>query len=111
MVERPGPHLDPGTAGTGRRRLPNRRDSRIETLEVAGQTSPPALASAPRLAGQSGVSLAALAKSVGRAPNASTTPGSLDHLNAGSQPTSALGAALDLLVAHEPRPDGAPSGE
>ncbi len=60
---------------------------------------------------QYGVPIAALAKSVGRAPNSSTMPGSLDQLNAGSQPTSALGAALDLLIAHEPRADGEPSSE
>ncbi len=58
---------------------------------------------------QYGVPLTALAKSVSRAPNASTMPGSLDQLNAGSQPASPIGAALDLLMAHEPRPNGEPS--
>ena len=60
---------------------------------------------------QYGVPVAALAKSVGRIPNAAATPGLLNQLTAGSLPTSALGAALDLLIEHEPRPDGEPSGE
>ena len=119
-----------------RARLPNRRPSHVETLEVGGQvitacvgfdpaTDQPCevflnggkegsqfdamLADAATIisvALQYGVPLNALAKSVGRAPNAPTMPGSLDQLNAGSQPTSAIGAALDLLIAHEPFPDG-----
>ncbi len=117
-------------------RLPNRRPSHVETLEVDGQvitacvgfdpaTGQPRevflnggkegsqfdamLADAATIisvALQYGVPVAALAKSVGRVPNAPTTPDSLDQLNAGSQPTSALGAALDLLIARAPRPDG-----
>ena len=58
---------------------------------------------------QYGVPVAALDKSVGRAPDLSTTPGSIDQLNASSQPASPIGAALDLLMAHEPRPNGAPA--
>ncbi len=118
-----------------RARLPNRRPSHLETLEVDGQvitacvgfdpvTDQPRevflnggkegsqvdamLADAATIisvALQYGVPLDALAKSVGRIPNAAATPGSLDQLSAGSQPTSALGAALDLLIEHEPRPD------
>lgn len=124
-----------------RTRLPNRRPSHVETLEVDGQVVTACVGFDPAtgrpcevflnggkegsqfdamladaatvisIALQYGVSLAALAKSVGRAPNASTMPGSLDQLNAGSQPASPIGAALDLLMAHEPRPNGAPSGE
>ena len=122
-----------------RQRLPGRRPSHLETLEVGGQvitacigfdpaTNRPCevflnggkegsqvdamLADAATIisvALQYGVPVAALAKSVGRAPNASTMPGSLDQLNAGSQPASPIGAALDLLMAHEPRPNRAPS--
>ncbi len=124
-----------------RQRLPNRRPSHFETLAVDGQvitacvgfdptTGQPRevflnggkegsqfdaiLADAATIisvALQHGVPLDALAKSVGRIPNAATTPGSLDRLFAGSQPTSALGAALDLLIAHELRPNERPCGE
>ena len=119
-----------------RARLPGRRPSHLETLEVDGQvitvcvgfdpaTGQPRevflnggkegsqfdamLADAATIISvslQYGVPVAALAKSIGRIPNAATTPGALGQLTAGSQPTSALGAALDLLAAHEPRPDG-----
>ncbi len=124
-----------------RARLPDRRPSHLETLEVGGQvitacigfdpaTGRPCeiflnggkegsqfdamLADSATLISvslQYGVPLAALAKSVGRAPDTSTMPGSLDQLNAGNQPASPLGAALDLLIAHEPRPNGEPSSE
>ena len=119
-----------------RAHLPNRRSSHLETLEVAGQTFEACVGLDPTtgqplevflnggkegsqfdamladaatvisIALQFGVPIHALAKSVGRAPNVSTMPGSLDQLNAGSQPASPIGAALDLLIAHEPRPDG-----
>ena len=122
-----------------RARLPNRRPSHVETLDVAGQSITASIGFDPAtnqpcevflnggkegsqvdamladaatiisVALQYGVPVAALAKSVGRAPNASTMPGSLDQLNAGSQPASPIGAALDLLMAHEPRPNGAPA--
>ncbi len=124
-----------------RARLPNRRPSHVETLEVDGQTITACIGFNPAtdqpcevflnggkegsqfdamladaatiisVALQYGVPIAALAKSVGRIPNAATTPGALDQLNAGGQPTSALGAALDLLIAHAPRPDGGPFNE
>ena len=124
-----------------RTRLPNRRPSHVETLEVAGQTFEACIGFAPAtdqprevflnggkegsqfdamladaatiisVALQYGVPVKALAKSVGRVPNASTMPGSIDQLNAGSQPASPIGAALDLLMAHEPRADGEPSSE
>ncbi len=119
-----------------RARLPGRRPSHFETLEVDGQVITACIGFDPTtgqprevflnggkegsqfdamladaatiisVALQYGVPIAALAKSVGRVPNAATTPGSLDRLNAGSLPTSALGAALDLLIAHEQRPGG-----
>ena len=125
----------------GRARLPDRRPSHFETLEVDGQVITACIGFDPvtwrpcevflnsgkegsqfdamladaatiiSVALQYGVPIAALARSVGRLPNAPTTPASLDQLNAGSQPTSALGAALDLLIAHEPRTDGEPSNE
>ena len=110
-----------------RRRLPNRRDSRIETLEVAGQTFEACVGLCPEtgqprevflngrregsqfdamladaatcisVALQFGVPIHALAKSVGRAPDLSTLPGSPDQLKAGRQPASPIGAAIDLL--------------
>ncbi len=124
-----------------RARLPNRRPSHLETLEVGGQVITACIGFDPgtgqprevflnggkegsqfdamladaatiiSVALQYGVPIAALAKSVGRIPNAATTPGSLDQLTAGSQPTSALGAALDLLIEQEPRPNERPSDE
>lgn len=124
-----------------RSRLPNRRPNHLETLEVDGQvitacvgfdpaTGQPRevflnggkegsqfdamLADAATIisvALQYGVPVVALAKSVGRIPNAATTPSALDQLNTGRLPTSALGAALDLLIAHEPRPNGEASRE
>ena len=124
-----------------REHLPNRRPSHFETLAVDGQVITACIGFDPAtgqprevflnggkegsqfdamladaatiisVALQYGVPLDALAKSVGRIPNAATTPGSLDQLSAGSQPTSALGAALDLLIAHELRADGGPFNE
>ena len=121
--------------------MPNRRPSHVETLEVDGQvitacvgfdpvTGQPRevflnggkegsqfdamLADAATIisvALQYGVPVAALGQSVGRLPNAVTTPGSLNQFTAGSRPTSALGAALDLLTSHEPRPNGDPPSE
>ena len=124
-----------------RARLPDRRPSHLETLEVGGQTFEACIGFDPTtgqpcevflnggkegsqfdamladaatiisVALQYGVPIAALAKSVGRIPNAATTPGALGQLVSGSQPTSALGAALDLLIEHEPRLNGEPSSE
>ena len=98
-----------------RSRLPNRRPSHFETLEVGGQVVTACVGFDPATGrpcevflngGKEGsqvdamladaatvISVAlpcgrpvtALAKSVGRAPNTSTMPGSLDQLNAGSQ--------------------------
>ncbi len=122
-----------------RQPLPNRRDNRHATVELDGQrfnvcigfdpkTSQPReiflnggkegsqfdalladVATALSVSLQFGTPLHALAKSMGRAPNVSTMPGSVEQLAAGSQPASFVGAVLDLLVEHEPRPDGEPS--
>ncbi len=114
-----------------RQRLPNRRSSHLETLEVAGQTFEACVGLCPEtgqpreiflngrregsqfdamladaatcisVALQFGVPVQALAKSVGRAPDLSTLPGSPDQLKAGRQPASPIGAALDLLKSFE----------
>ncbi len=124
-----------------RSRLPNRRPSHLEALEMDGQVITACIGFDPAtgqpreiflnggkegsqfdamladaatiisVALQYGVPVAALAKSVGRAPDLSTMPGSINQLNAGSEPASPIGAALDLLIAHEPHPDGEPSDE
>ncbi len=124
-----------------RQRLPNRRPAVTETLVVEGQRVEVTIGFAPEsgavrevflMAGktgsmldslladaavsisvalQHGVSPAALAKSVGRVPSAPATPDALDQLVSGSQPASLIGAALDLLIEHEPHPDGVPSSE
>ncbi len=114
-------------APTPRQRLPNRRSSHIETLEAAGQTFTAWIGFDPEtgqpreiflnggkegsqvdallsdaatcisVALQFGIPIHALAKSVGRAPDLSTLPGSVDQLAAGNQPASPIGAAIDLL--------------
>ena len=60
-----------------RARLPNRRPSHVETLEVGGQVITACISFDP----------------------------------ATDRPVSPIGAALDLLIAHEPRPDGEPADE
>ncbi len=115
-----------------RRRLPNRRDNHVETLVVGGleftatvgfdpATDRPRelfldggkggshfaalladVATTISVAIQYGVPIPALAKSVGRAPDTSTKPGSHAQLAAGSDPASPIGAALDLLCRLEP---------
>ena len=128
-------------AAVARARLPNRRLSHLETLEVDGQVITACVGFDPAtgqprevflnggtagsqvdalvadaatiisVALQFGVPVAALAKSVGRVPNVLATPGALDRLVSGGPPASLIGAALDLLIAHEPCPGGEPSGE
>jgi hypothetical protein len=117
---------------TARARLLNRRPNETETLNVCGQTFEACVGfdakGAPRelflngakegsqfeallsdaattisIALQYGVPPAVLAKSVGRAPELSSAPGSFLQLAAGSEPASAIGAALDLLVRMAPR--------
>ncbi len=116
-----------------RAHLPNRRPSHLETLEVAGQTFEVCVGFDPAtgqprevflngakegsqfdamladaatvisVALQYGVAPAALAKSVGRAPDMGTEPCSFAQLAAGTEPASPIGAALDLLCRLEPR--------
>ena len=110
-----------------RQHLPNRRPSHSETLEVGGHTFTACVGFDPAtgapyelflnggkessqvdallsdvatiisIALQFGIPPTAFRKSVGRSPDLSTLPGSLDQLAAGSQPASAIGAPIDLL--------------
>ncbi len=112
---------------TPRHRLPNRRPSHTETLEVAGQVFTATVGFDPEngrprelfltagkegsmlnalladaavvisVALQSGVPAAALAKSVGRLPASPVAPVDLDHAPGQKVPASPIGAALDLL--------------
>ena len=113
-----------------RRRLPDRRPSVTQTLEVGGQTVMATIGfdaeGHPRelflVAGkegsllnamladvaivvsvglQHGVPVEALAKSVGRLPAGPVAPSDLDRLQPGKQPASPIGAALDLLQGFE----------
>ncbi len=114
-----------------RRRLPNRRDNRIETLEVAGQRFHVCIGFCPEtgqprevflnggkegsqfdamladaavvisVALQHGVPGEALARSVGRLPAGPVTPADLDHAPGRKVPASPIGAALDLITAFE----------
>ncbi len=124
-----------------RQRLPNRRPAVTETLVVEGQHVEVTVGFASEngavrevflatgktgsmldslladaavsisVALQHGVPPAALAKSVGRLPNGSMAPAGLDQPQSGQRPASLIGAALDLLIEHEPRPDERPCGE
>ena len=117
-----------------RTRLPNRRPSHIETLEMAGQaftacvwfdpeTGQPRelfltagkegsmlnalLADAAvmvSIALQHGIPAATLAKSIGRLPAGPVTPAGLEGSESGRVPASPLGAALDLLCSFERGP-------
>ncbi len=110
-----------------RRRLPNRRPSHTETLEVGGQTFTATVGFDPEygsprelfltagkegsllnamladaavvvsIALPHGIPAAALAKSVGRLPAGPVTPANLEGLRPGRVPASPIGAALDLL--------------
>ena len=114
-----------------RARLPNRRPSHFETLEVDGQiitacvgfdpaTNRPCevflngnkqgsqfdamLADAAviiSIALQCGVSTETLARSVGRLLASPVTPAELDHASGRKVPASPIGAALDLITAFE----------
>ncbi len=114
-----------------RKRLPNRRPSHTETLEVAGQTFTATVGFDPKtdrpcevfltagkegslinamladaavvisVALQHGTSARALAKSVGRLPEGRMTPADLDGERPARLPASPIGAALDLLKAFE----------
>ncbi len=109
-----------------RQRLPNRRPSHTETLQVDGQVFTATVGfdecGRPRevfmaagkegsllnalladaavvisIALQNGVPAAALAKSVGRLPAGSVAPVDLDHATVQKVPASPIGAALELL--------------
>ena len=113
-----------------RTRLPNRRPSVTQTLEVANQFVNATVGfdehGRPRelflMAGKEGsmlnalladaavvisvalqhsVSSEALARSVGRLPASPVTPAELDHASGRKVPASPLGAALDLITAFE----------
>ncbi len=114
-----------------RQRLPNRRPSHTEALEVAGQAFTATVGFDPKsgqprelfltagkegsllnalladaavvisIALQNGVPAAALAKSVGRLPAGPVAPVDLDHAPGQKVPASPIGAALDLVFAFE----------
>ena len=118
-----------------RHRLPNRRPSYTETLEVAGQTFTATVGFDPgtcrpcevfltagkegslinamladaavviSVALQHGVSAQALAKSIGRLPEGPVTPADLDEGKPARIPASPIGAALDLLRSFEDAPE------
>ena len=118
-----------------RQRLPNRRPSRTETLEVAGQTFTATVGFDPEdgrpcevfltagkegslinsmladaavvisVALQHGVSAKALAKSVGRLPEGQVKPADLDEGRPARIPASPIGAALDLVASLEHAPE------
>ena len=114
------------TSTSTRQRLPNRRPSHTETLQVDGQAFTVTVGFAecgrPRevfmaagkvgsmlnalladaavaisVALQSSVPAAALAKSVGRLPASPVAPADLDHAPGQKVPASPIAAALDLL--------------
>ena len=118
-----------------RQRLPNRRPSHTETLEVAGQPFTASVGFDPEdgrprelfltagkegslinamladaavvisVALQHGVSAKALAKSVGRLPEGPVTPADLDRDKPARIPASPIGAALDFLRSLEDAPE------
>ncbi len=121
-----------------RHRLPNRRPSYTETLEVAGQVVTATIGFDPAddqprelfltagkegsmldalladaavvisVALQHGVSAQSLAKSIGRLPEGPVTPADLDGGNPARIPASPIGAALDLLQSLENERELAP---
>ena len=116
---------------SARNRLPNRRPSHTETLEVAGQTFTATVGFDPEdgcprelfltagkegslitalladaavaisAASQHGIPAQSLAKSIGRLPEGPVTPADLDGGKPARIPASPIGAALDLLKAFE----------
>ena len=117
-----------------RQRLPNRRPSHTETLEVSGQKVIATVGFDPQIgqpreifmaagkegsmlnalladaavaisvALQHGVPTAALARSIGRLPSGPVTPADLDHVPGQNVPASPVGAALDLVSSFERKP-------
>ncbi len=118
-----------------RKRLPNRRPSHTEALEVAGQTFTATVGFDPAdnrlrelfltggkegstldalladaavaisVALQHGVSAQALAKSVGGGPAGPVAPAELDRGKPARIPASPIGAALDLVTSLEHAPE------
>ncbi len=118
----------------GRTRLPNRRPSHVEALDMAGQEFTACIGFDPEsgqprelflTAGkegsmlnamladaavvisitlQHGIPAAALTKSVGRLPAGPVTPADLEGPRPGRVPASPIGAALDLVVFFEWKP-------
>ncbi len=114
-----------------RKRLPNRRPSHTETLEVDGRALTATIGFDPEsgqprelfltagkegsmldtlladaavtisVALQHGVQPAALAKSVGRLPAVPIGPADLENPRPGRAPASPIGAALDLVSSFE----------
>ena len=121
-------------ASPHRHRLPNRRPSHTEALEVAGQTFTATVGFDPEdgcprelfltagkegsvinamladaavvisVALQHGISAQALAKSIGRLPEVPIAPGGLDQGPPAKLPASPIGAALDLVSSFENGP-------
>ncbi len=117
-----------------RQRLPNRRPSHTETLQVDGQAFTATVGFDPEygsprelfltagkegsllnamladaavvvsIALQHGIPAAALAKSVGRLPAGPVTPADLEDPQPGRVPASPIGAALDLVSSFEREP-------
>ena len=117
-----------------RQRLPNRRPSHTETLEVGGQAVIATVGFDPgsgqprelfltagkegsllnamladaavviSVALQHGVPGEALARSVGRLPAGPVAPVELDHAPGQKVPASPIGAALDLVSSFERKP-------
>ncbi len=124
----------PGTSPTSRQRLPNRRPSHTETLEVGGQAFTATIGFDPEsgrpcelfldaykrdsmfgsmladaavvisVALQHGIPAAALAKSIGRLPAGVIRPADLEGPKPGRVPASPIGAALDLVSSFERKP-------
>ena len=116
-----------------RARLPSRRPSETETLQVGGQTFEACVGFDPEtgrprevflngrkegsdfdamladaavvisVALQHGVPARELVRSIGRLPAAPLSPAKLDHAPDQRVPASPIGAALDLLCRLEPR--------
>ncbi len=120
---------------SARKRLPNRRPSHTEALEVAGQTFTATVGFDPMdgrpcevfltagkegslinamladaavtisVALQHGIPAQSLAKSIGRLPEGPVTPADLDEGKPARIPASPIGAALDLLRSFEDAPE------
>ena len=121
----------PDAASTPRQRLPNRRPSHTEALQVDGQAFTTTVGFDPEsdqpresfmsagkegsmldalladaavtisVALQHGVQPAALAKSVGRLPAVPIGPADLENPRPGRAPASPIGSALDLVSSFE----------